>query len=206
MFASEFHQLGEVNFPRFTGIRVMMMPIVIGDRYSIPEMLDGYYSTIDRLFIFCKGDVFNKVGYLTIDEKEVLPGATHRRSGLHVDGGKDRGWGGGGYAFNGMITASSVEGCRAWNQMVDGEVGDEGSCDHLRDKLNGDGFVFTPNTAYWCSPYCVHESMPQAQAVKRQFIRLSMPSDCPWHEGYTENPLGVMPTGPIHPRRKYMDS
>lgn len=27
-------------------------------------------------------------------------------------------------------------------------------------------------------------------------------SDCPWYEGYTENPLGVRPTGSIHHGRE----
>ncbi len=59
-----------------------------------------------------------------------------------------------------------------------------------------------PNRVYHCGPLTVHESLPVWQTVPRQFIRISMPSDAPWYEGYTENPLGIKPTGPIHPRRE----
>jgi hypothetical protein len=57
------------------------------------------------------------------------------------------------------------------------------------------------NEVYWCNPTAVHESIPMVADVARQFVRLSMPSMAPWHEGYTRNPLGVEPTGPIHPWR-----
>ncbi len=61
-----------------------------------------------------------------------------------------------------------------------------------------------PNTLYWCSPLCVHESLMTRHPAARQFVRVSMPSDAPWHEGYTPNPLGILPTGPIHGPRKGM--
>ncbi len=58
---------------------------------------------------------------------------------------------------------------------------------------------------YWMHGLCVHESVPQYKTVPRQFVRLSLPSRAPWFEGYTENPYGVMPTGPILPRREFMN-
>jgi hypothetical protein len=63
-----------------------------------------------------------------------------------------------------------------------------------------------PGVAYWCGPLTVHEALPMRQETARQFVRLSGPSDAPWHEGYTVNPLGIRPTGPIAPRRpdRYM--
>jgi hypothetical protein len=48
--------------------------------------------------------------------------------------------------------------------------------------------------------------MPMKTATKRQFVRLSLPSDGPWFEGYTENPLGIKPPVEILPRREFMDS
>jgi hypothetical protein len=44
-------------------------------------------------------------------------------------------------------------------------------------------------------------AIPMRHDRKRSLVRLSMPSDCPWYEGYTRNPLGVEPTGPVHPAR-----
>lgn len=58
---------------------------------------------------------------------------------------------------------------------------------------------------YGCGALTVHKSIPMVKDTPRQFVRLSMPSDAPWYEGYTVNPLGVKPTGPIHDRRAFMD-
>jgi hypothetical protein len=57
------------------------------------------------------------------------------------------------------------------------------------------------NVVYLCAPDLVHEGLPMAVDTPRQFCRVSFPSDAPWYEGYTPNPLGIKPTGPIHPPR-----
>jgi hypothetical protein len=186
----------------------MMLPIVIGDAFSIPDVITHYSDLLSNFACMAQSHI-GKVGYLTVDEKIVQPNQTHRRAGMHVDGGEGRGWGGGGrpWASNatGMLTVSSHPGCRVWAQDFTGEVGDEGSCDHLRNELLSEGIVLGAGDVYWMDGMCVHESIPQPVTVRRQFIRLSLPSTAPWYEGYTENPLGVMPTGPILPRRKFMD-
>ena len=207
MFTSEFRKVGDLTLPSFSGTRVMMLPIVIGERGSLPDFVSHYKHTAWRLAQMCDADHLGKVGYLTIDEKLVPFGRTHRRAGMHVDGGEGRGWGGGRpwASKAGMLTVSSHPGCRAWAQEFDGEVGDEGSCDHLADQLKSDGTMLGAGEVYWLGGLCVHESLPQPENVKRQFIRLSFPSTAPWYEGYTENPLGIKPTGPILPRRKFMD-
>lgn len=208
-FQSCFERLDTVALPGFTGTRVMMMPVLLGDLSSIPEQLKHYRQALASLFSF-RPQHAGQVGYLTIDEKRVEPSRTHRRAGLHVDGvyqGRWGPWGGGGgwgSAGNGMITVASHVGCRAYHQTVDGLPGWEGECDHLADQLR-DGTDFEAGRAYWVDGLCVHESLPQPVAVDRQFVRLSMPSTAPWFEGYTENPLGVKPTGPILPRRDFMD-
>lgn len=208
MFTSKFHKVGSIALPKFSGTRVMMLPIIIGDSESLPDFVAHYKSAAGTLFGMSPAHA-GQVGYLTIDEKIVQPSQTHRRAGMHVDGGEGRGWGGGGrpWASNatGMLTVSSHPGCRAWAQEFSGEVGDEGSCGHLRDELLSNGTVLGAGEVYWLDGMCVHESIPQPASVNRQFVRLSLPSEAPWFEGYTENPLGVLPTGPILPRRKFMD-
>lgn len=165
-------------------------------------------------------DFAGQVGYLTIDEKMVEPGETHRRRGLHVDGvyangaggwsggSGGGGWGGGdapGMKATGMLTVSSVSGCRAWCQDFKGWPGAEGECDHLSDQCQDESCaVLSPSVAYWLDALCVHESLPMKARTPRQFVRLSLPSTAPWFDGYTENPLGVKPTGPILPRREFM--
>lgn len=208
MFTSEFRKVGDLTLPPFTGTRVMMLPIIIGERSSLPEFMSHYSWTAWHLAHMAEPEHLGKVGYLTVDEKLVPAGRTHRRAGMHVDGGSGRGWGGGGgwgSRATGMLTVASHVGCRAFAQDFQGEVGDEGDCEHLFDELKSSGTPFQPREVYWLSGLCVHESLAQPSDVKRQFVRLSLPSTAPWYEGYTENPLGIKPTGPILPRRKFMD-
>lgn len=214
-FESMFELVGEVSLPEFSGVRVMMLPVIIGKDESLPDFVENYKETFRQMCAATQaGKHTGKVGYLTIDEKVVVPGTTHRRGGLHVDGiyqGGAGGWGGGGGSWgsvgNGMLTVSNPAGCRAYRQNFDGWPGFEGECDHLADQCDPTkATLFEPNTLYWVDGLCVHESVPMESATRRQFVRLSLPSCGPWFEGYTENPLGVMPTGPILPRREFLDA
>ncbi len=213
MFTSHCDYLGRVQLPAFTGTRIMMMPVIIGDLSSIPDTLSEWRDTLMNMFGAAQ-EHWGQVAYLTIDEKRVVPATTHRRAGLHVDGvfqGRAAGpWGGGGgwgAAGTGMLTVASHVGCRAYNGDFDGFPGYDGECDHLIDQLPAaKEVVFGAGELYWVDGLCIHESIPQTQPVDRQFVRLSLPSNAPWFEGYTENPLGVKPTGPILPRREFMDA
>lgn len=208
-FASKIEYVGRAPLPPFTGTRIMMMPIKIGVMGSVPRTLDHYRDTLHKLFRFAVKHT-GQTGYLTIDEKNVAAGSTHRRAGLHVDGlyaGSCGGWGGGGgwgSVGNGMLTVASHVGCAAYRQQFVGWPGSDGECDHLASQC-GNMNILAPNSVYWLDGLCVHESLKQPAAVDRQFVRLSLPSTAPWFEGYSENPLGILPTGPILPRRIYMD-
>lgn len=209
-FTSTFEKVGSVTLPTFSGIRIMMMPVRMGDIKSLPDYLSAWKETVSRLFKFSKCK--EGIGYLTIDEKVVEKGLTHRREGLHVDGiyqGSCGGWGGGdgggwGSVGNGMLTVSNYPGCIAYNQDFQGFPGMEGECDHLKSQCR-DGTIFNAHEVFWLDGLCVHESMKVPEAVKRQFVRLSNPSTAPWFEGYTENSMGVKPTGKILPRRSFLD-
>lgn len=210
MFNSKFNHAGAIGLPKFSNIRVMMLPIILGQIDTLPNDMTHYKPTVSALFDLTKAEHFGKVGYLTVDEKIVEPGKTHRRAGLHVDGvykGKGGGWGGGGGwgpKGNGMLTVSSIAGCRAYNQAFNGEIGNEGEAEHLRSQCKN-ATVFEANEVYWVDGMCVHESMPMTERAARQFVRLSMPSNAPWFEGYTVNPKGIKPSGPVLTRRKFMD-
>lgn len=212
-FESKFTELTDVTLPKFSGTRVMHMPLILGDLNSIPEGLNHYKETLSQLFKLMDPKHLGKVGYITIDEKKVMGGKTHRRQGLHVDGVYDDscgGWGGGGgwgSKGNGMITVSSLAGCKAYNQSFDGEIGRDGECDKLADQLIEEkSTVFQAGRAYWVDGLCVHESLVQPEDCERTFVRLSMPSKAPWFEGYTKNPLGIQPTGPILKPRSFQNS
>ena len=150
------------------------------------------------------------VGYLTIDECEVPAGQTQRRPGLHVDGiyrGAAGSWGGGGsWGGTGFLVANNIPGtCRAWDTDILGKPGPEGECEHLRPKFPGaEAVLMSANKVYDLDPLTVHEALPVHKDCRRQFVRVSRPSDAPWFEGYTPNPLGVKPAGPILPPREFL--
>lgn len=210
MFSSTYRKIynhSPLRFPDFRGTRIMMMPVMLGYDYGVPEhylcLLHEIYSVMEQRFT-------DQVGYLTIDERELVPGETLRRGGLHVDGyyhGRCGAWGGGGgwgSVGNGMLTISSTPHCKAYLGWISGQPNDEGECDHLT--MPNDGELFEAGHIYWVDGACVHESMPVTETTKRQFVRLSMPSNGPWFEGYTENPCGILPSNDILPRRTFMDS
>lgn len=203
---SKAFKVSDITLPRFTGVRVMMMPFLLHHPLTtLPNYLGQWVDVIDAAL----GGYLYGVGYLTVDEALVKAGETHRRPGPHVDGigpdGGHGGWGsGGGYGASGMYMASSHVGCRVWLGEIPGEPGPDGDCSHL--ELDPDAAqILQPRSLWWCDSLCVHEAIPMAEDTKRQFMRISMPSTCPWYEGYTENPLGIQPTGPIHARRSGME-
>lgn len=204
-FASTYRKVWNhtpLAFPEFTGERIMMMPVILGDFRGIPAQ---YSEVIRNLYGVTESRHFGSIGYLTIDERQLTPGETLRRSGLHVDGyyhGRCGAWGGGGgwgSVGNGMLTISSTAHCRAYLGMIEGEPGPEGECGHL--VMPNAGELFEAGHVYWVDGACVHESLPVQEETKRQFVRLSMPSNGPWFEGYTKNPEGVLPSAEILPAR-----
>lgn len=194
-------------FPEFSGLRIMMMPVVLGDLRGVPEQYRDFvktlYGMVENRFIGC-------IGYLTIDERIVKAGNTLRRSGLHVDGyykGTCGAWGGGGRpggtwgsVGNGMMTVSSTPHCKAYLGRFEDQPGSEGECDHIPVQEQHSE-IFEAGAVYWVDGACIHESLPVDEDTPRQFVRLSMPSNGPWFEGYTENPEGVLPSNEILPRR-----
>lgn len=207
MFKSELKDFGPIEpFPTFAGVRIMMMPFLLEDVATIPDAFGQWRRTVGELL---QPTLVPRSGtaYLTIDEALVKAGETHRRPGLHVDGigpeGKEAAYGGGGgYGSWGMITAASVAGCNAFVGDFEGYPGSNGDCTHLGpESAEKRRVLLQAGRAYWLGPMTVHESFPMRRDTHRQFVRISMPSEAPWYEGYTENPLGIKPTGPIHPPR-----
>ncbi len=208
-FSSEGAPVGKITLPAFSGTRIMMLPFLLEEPDSVPPMLEHYRPVIAGMVDMSPQR--QGVAYLTIDEKHVPAGHSQRRAGLHIDGvyrGGPGAWGGGSgpWGGQGMLTVSNPMGCRAWLQDFEGQPGDEGECDHLISQTRSSAeHVLAAEVVYSVGSHCVHESLLQRYAVNRQLMRLSMPSEGPWFEGYTENPLGVLPPVPILPRRSFMD-
>ncbi len=210
IFTSKIDDLGPFELPAYTGTRWMMLPFRLDDvKRTISR--EDWHEAIKKMVAMAP--VKEGVGYLTIDEAGVSRGETHRRPGIHVDGvgpsGGIGGWGGGGggWGTGGMVVVASHTGCRAWDGEFDARIGPNGDCSHMRDMLADEAAIpLLGGRAYRLNETAIHESIPMGISQKRQFIRLSMPSDAPWYEGYTRNPLGVEPMGPVHPARtKFMN-
>lgn len=199
MFTSAFNDMGQVIFPPFSGIRILMMPIVLEDlERSLPSWLSSWKKVLNQ--IIDNAPTSEGIGYLTIDERKVPAYESHRRPGLHVDGWcddvDDGGWGGGGWGKNHFLTAASHLGCRVWLQEFAGQPQRYGSCEHLRSQLQDiNCYDCLPQRLYKLENLCVHESYPLTVPAARQFIRLSMPSNAGWPVSCTPNPLGIKPTG-----------
>ncbi|MEB3330794.1 MAG: hypothetical protein VKQ33_16335, partial [Candidatus Sericytochromatia bacterium] len=190
MFKSDLKHLGTVQLPAFSGTRIMMMPFLLEDGSSIPADLFPWREFVGQLTKKA-GAPEQGVAYLTIDEALIQAGETQRRPGLHVDGigpdGREGGWGGGGgWGTNGMIVAASVACCNVFAGDFQGYPGPNGDCAHLADECDSkQAVLLEANQAYWLGPMTVHEVFPMKETVKRQFVRISMPSNAPWYEGYT---------------------
>lgn len=193
-FDSIIASMGSIHLPDFAGVRVMMMPFLWeAPEETLPDSMRQWRRPLREI---CAHSSVTGVGYLTIDEAAVKSGETHRRPGLHVDG--MGAYGGGGYAKSGMFVGASRMAARGWHKIFEGAPGEDGDCAHLGSQCSRkEATYFLGGKLYYCSPFCVHEALPLTQDVERTFLRVSMPSDAPWHEGYTPNPLGIMPGGPI---------
>ncbi len=208
---SEVEDLGDFELPAYSGTRWMMMPFRLDDvRRTITR--EDWHRALELMVALAP--IQEGVGYITVDEAEVEPEETHRRPGLHVDGvgptGGIGGWGGGGtgpgpggsWGTGGMVVTASHTGCVAYPGEFQGRIGPNGDCEHLRPMLAGRAAVpLLGGRAYRLNSTAIHESIRMPSRVRRQFVRLSLPSEAPWYEGYTSNPLGIKPEGPIHPAR-----
>lgn len=206
--------LGRVELPGFTGTRVQMMPFLVHDPAgSLPAPFAPWLDLLSRI---SQHSGARGVGFITLDEAELRRGDYHRRPGLHVDcggpllahggapppppkhGGSPPAPGphGASSRRGGMYVVASACGSRGWVGEFPGEQADEGDCDGIRGAL-GRATRLEAGELYWANSHFVHETIPVTSAGPRQFLRVSMPSDSPWHADYTPNPLGVVPTGAI---------
>lgn len=206
--------IARVDFPAFTGARVLMMPFQLRDPVAtLPPTIAAYASAVGAIVAALPiRERGHGIAYLTIDEQFVEAGRAHRRPGLHVDGwakdgvpnggawgrGGGGGWGGQSRPGTGFVMAASVTGAAAYLGEFDGEPAEFGDCEALREQTTRCyRLLLLPSLAYACDGLTVHESVPQGFAARRQFLRLSLPTAAAWPSSCTPNPLGVLPEGPI---------
>jgi hypothetical protein len=195
-----------IEFPKFSDVRCLMMPYIQGDPDSVPAAYKSYSGIIGSVFVK-RGDL----GFLTIDESVAVAGAPHRGKrakygrALHTEAGRDRNeilqWGSGGGNWGGrkvvtldrhvriLIASNLDDSCAVWNAehertSLDGDIGHEAAkypyseATFLKAGEIREIGILTP-----------HESLPVARDFNRQFLRI-VSSGVHGRETYfTENPL-----------------
>lgn len=179
--------VANITFPKFSGLRCLMMPYIQGDPTSVPEEYAAYEDIIRSVFVR-KGDV----GFLTIDESSVSKGNPHRGSrakfdrALHTEAGRhpDKlyAWGGGGWGSHHRVTldagveillANNIDrSCAVWNAnhentSIDGDIGD---C--AEQYPYEDAVLMEAGEVHKIGILTPHESLPVAQDSQRQFLRI----------------------------------
>ena len=181
-----FRSMGPVSFPKYTGLNINMMPVIMGELKSIPDFAVQYFSLMQKCD-FEKGSTV----YLTVHESWVEKKMTQRRCGIHTDGTKNLDWGGAWGGKKGIYLASSDGRCRVWDTYEE-DVDSMGGC--KQPKVDVTNEVMKPGFLYWITDKTPHESLPSLCDGKRQFFRLVSSEVSGWWEQHsTANPLGVIP-------------
>lgn len=194
-----------MKFPKYTGLRCLMMPYIQGDPDSVPKEYSSYYSIISNTYLTA-GDI----GYLTIDESVATAGIPHRGTrakygrALHTEAGwrPESGvfmWGGGGWGSSPMVTldpdvqillANNIaNSCALWDvehrdTSEDGDIGDQA------DLYPYEAATFMDsNKVYQIGILNPHESLPLAETMNRQFLRIVGSGVHGCESYFTKNPL-----------------
>ena len=193
-----FKKLSTISFPKYqSNLLINMMPIVFGDKESIPQYLHGYLPIIDECNLE-KG----KLAYLTIHESFVKANISQRRQGIHTEGTKDFGWGGGDWGGTkfGIYMTNNDGSCNIWNTLTD-DVNGQGQ---LLNKPIGESQIMEANHLYWLTDRTPHEALQVKTDTKRQFFRLvSNETSVWWKQHSTPNPLGIQPDCKILTHSKF---
>ncbi len=187
--------LGYMPMPVFTDTQVYMEPFELG-MPVLPLALKLWEDLTRAAVAHIVGGV--GTAFLTVDQKVVHRGLTHRRPGPHVDGNYLHSWrqgdwktGGAGRELppelhrasycapgGGMLIASSHALCRAWVGEYEGEPGQGGDCQHLADAGvldRMDSFLLEPFVLYLANSTCIHASLPSGEDIRRSLFRITLP-------------------------------
>lgn len=189
-----------IAFPRFSGIRCLMMPYIQGDSASVPEIYAAYKKIIDEVYIR-KGDI----GFLTIDESPATSGKPHRGQrakysrALHTEAGKHPLGGGSNWGGSHRVTldrdvkillANNLDdSCAVWDThhedtSLDGDIG------YAATKYSYTSATFLKSgEVHRIGILTPHESIPVAMDCNRQFLRIVSSGVHGREEYFTENPL-----------------
>jgi len=195
--------VANIEFPKYSGININMLPYIMGMAESIPIEYRDYLPIIEACNL-PKSEI-GKVGFLTITESVVEAGKSQRRGGIHTEKHPSRNWGGGGWGGRegGLYMASNVsDSCMVWDKYID-NPGPGGDCQHLENEL-GRAIVLESGELVWITDGTPHESLPLEIGTRRQFFRLVTSNVSVWYsQNSTENRLGVLPNCKIIDTNKF---
>lgn len=169
-------------FPRFNSRRVYMATTE-GANVCLPQPIEAYNHAVQLLcsMLGYKGKI-----HVTVDEKNLEAGQTHRKPELHVDGrfmGMSWGHSGWNHTCNeiplvrmSVAVASSLARCKVYNGDFVGTPSEQGDLSHIRGQV-GEGALVPANEWHLLSPDCVHESLPVVTNSQRSFIRVAFEDD-----------------------------
>jgi hypothetical protein len=197
-----------IDFPKFSGVRCLMMPFIQGDPESVPADYSAY-SEIIRSVCIEKGSV----GFLTIDESVAVAGKPHRGAraqeerALHTevgripgrDYGRGGGWGGGGWGSRHTVTldgdtqillANNLDdSCAVWDAThedtsIDGDIGYAAELYPYEKAV-----MMKAGEVHRIGILTPHESLPVRETFARQFLRIISSGVHGVEPYFTRNPL-----------------
>ena len=198
MLKSKSKMIKPISLPEYKGDQVYMHEFDMANP-SLPVGCERWNTVLKE--IISNSPKQTGKAYITIDEKIVRSGESHRRGGPHTDGNYLFGWGGSGDGGGGWLTGedgrfltieqheeqycsekggmlivSSYKACKGWNGEFEGQPNQGGDCTHL-DLSKMECYEMESNTLSWVNSTFIHESLPVQEDVKRQLIRITLPAD-----------------------------
>lgn len=183
---------GKVEFPEWTGERIYMRRFTKSN--GLPSELSRWQKTVNAML---EGIETQQAIYLMVDQGLASPEKSHRRPGVHIDGywveeigghdGSHKSVAVGSWEHpskdwkhcdfstpEGLILASDIEACRAFEGNFLGKVGKGGDCSgielsSLKEIPMVGGSIYAGNVTM------LHESIPVIRESKRTLVRLSIP-------------------------------
>jgi len=196
----------KITFPKFTGVRCLMMPFIQGDSKSLPEQYQPYAQIIESNYLE-KGEV----GYLTIDETYVKGGQSQRGYGrgernVHIEVGQcleGNRWGSGGSggywggranvlvdSKTDVLISNSIDNtCMLWD-VEERSYTKDGDLSHLIDKYpENTGVMLKAGELAKIGIFTPHECIKQSKSGNRQFLRIVGKGVTGREDHFTVNPL-----------------
>lgn len=196
--------MAKVTFPKYSGLRCLMMPYIQGEPGSVPREYDAYADVLRSAYI-TRGDL----GYLTIDESVARAGRPHRGDrakfgrAIHTEAGKRPfgmyGWGGSGWGESDrvlldrgveILLANSLDGsCAVWNAIHE-DTSCDGDIGHVADMYPYEtATLMRAGDVHKIGILTPHESLPVYRDVRRQFLRIVGSGVHGREEYFTVNPI-----------------